>query len=64
MSGSDRNRPYGDDAFEDPRRSGWVKTVLLAVLRSVTAVVQGSQGGQWPRQRPLDPPSENKDYRP
>ncbi|TCK64250.1 hypothetical protein [Curtobacterium sp. PhB136] len=64
MSGPDRDRPFGDDGFTNPKKHGWATTVLIAVVRAITGVGAGTDGRQWPRQLPLDQPDENRDYRP
>ncbi|MBP1301122.1 hypothetical protein [Curtobacterium sp. P97] len=64
MGHSDDDRPWGDDAFEHPRKRGWFATAVSIVTRSVTAVGAARNGGQSPRQLPLDPPPGRYDHRP
>lgn len=64
MTEHQRDRPWGDDAFEDPRRRGLVASVWSILVRSVTTVLAGIDGRTHPRQLPLDPPQERTDHRP
>ncbi|WP_182045841.1 hypothetical protein [Curtobacterium sp. ME26] len=64
MREQQRDRPWGDDAFEDPRRRGLVATAWSILMRSVTTVLAGIDGRAHQRQLPLDPPQARTDYRP
>ncbi|MET3452556.1 hypothetical protein [Curtobacterium sp. 1544] len=64
MGDPDWDRPYGDDGFADPKKRGWLPTVLIAVWRGTVSALAGSQGRTWPRQLPLDNPNDPRDYRP
>jgi hypothetical protein len=58
------DRPFGDDGFSNPRKRGWLPTILGAVFRAVIGSGAGAEGRQWPRQLPLHRPQDDEDYRP
>lgn len=64
MSESNHDQPYGDDGFADPRKHGWLWTILTAIWRGTVGALAGSQERTWPRQLPLDNPNDPRDYRP